>query len=118
MNWNTLCLHLLEHPPYPISGTVTHKGAPVPSGLVTIEPDASAGNTGPQCNLSIEDGRFSSPPGQGVIAGPVIVCILGYDRKSAPVPGSPGGFPMPLFPLYETKLTLPAHASELTLDVP
>ena len=97
---------------YPVSGTVRYAGKPAAAGVVVFEPDAEAGNTGPQGRAEIRDGRFSTSPGQGSVAGAVIARVFVSDGK--PHPENPRG--SAIGPAVEIRLTLPAKASTIDLD--
>lgn len=66
---------------YGVSGSVSYRGEPVPSGQVSFMPDRSRGNKGPQGFAEIVDGRYEIDSEQGTIAGPVLVVISGADGK-------------------------------------
>ncbi len=96
----------------PVSGRVTWKGNPVPMGDVSIEPDASQGNTGPQCRSSIIKGVFTSRPEFGSVSGPVIVDVEGSEQHPDKE------FPVPLFPRYTFKTEIPKGKATLDIVVP
>jgi hypothetical protein len=96
----------------PVSGRVTFKGSPVPMGNVSIEPDASQGNKGPQCRSSIINGVFTSRPEFGSVTGPVIVDVEGLEN----LPDRE--FPVPLFPRYTFKTEIPKGKATLDIVVP
>src|SRR5262249_15597074 len=67
-----------------------------------------------QARAHIKDGHFQTPPGQGAVAGPVKIRVIGQD-------GTPGGdHPdgKSLFPLYEIHKDLPRPSSTLSIDRP
>lgn len=102
-----------------VSGKVTFKGQPVPSGKVYIEPDSSKGNQGQTGYADIKDGHYdtSAAGGQGAVSGPVIIAVEGIDPK--PPPGADSDVSATvLFPRYEKKVDLPAGASVQDIDVP
>jgi hypothetical protein len=95
-----------------LSGAVTWRDKPVPAGTVTIEPDPSRDNRGPQCAAGIAGGRFTSRSNFGSVSGPVIVRVEGYS-------GKPEGeliIGRQLFPPYEFKADIP-KAARHTLDI-
>lgn len=95
-----------------ISGTVTFKNAPVPAGTITIEPDPSRDNHGPQCAAGIADGVFRSRYNYGSVSGPVVIRVDGYT-------GNPEGESFvgrQLFSTYEFTAEIPKAASH-TLDI-
>lgn len=99
---------------YEVSGRVTWGGKDVPAGWVIFEPDPAKGNTGPQSRAPIKDGVYRTQVGRGVIAGPVLISIEGFDGKYNPENAMGGA----IFPPYETTADLPRRTSTLDLDVP
>lgn len=95
-----------------ISGTVTFKNAPVPAGTITIEPDSSRDNRGPQCAAGIANGTFKSRSNYGSVSGPVVVRVDGFTGK----PEGESILGRPLFPSYEFTAEIP-KASRHTLDI-
>lgn len=104
---------------YEFSGNITYKGKPVPKGSITLSPDSSKGNTGPGAVAEIKDGKFATPSGAGVVGGPYVLQIQGYD--GVPVQGGEGGMDetgTALFPPYEMKVDLPKEDSTKDITVP
>ncbi len=64
---------------FPLTGTVTWNGKPVPAGLLRLVPDAEAGNTGPATVAEITQGRYATPKGKGILGGKYQVFISGND---------------------------------------
>lgn len=101
---------------YPISGTVTYQGKPVPVGSITLVPDSSQGNSGAAVAMEIVDGKFNSAnAARGHVGGPHIATIVGLDGK-----GDGDLFPkgFMLFQDYQMKLDLPKEASTNEIVVP
>ncbi len=97
---------------YELSGSVTYNGQPVPAGYILFEPDKSKGNDGPGSSADIEDGRYRTPPGQGVIGGPHIVTICGFDGKPIDLgQGQKNPQGNPLFMNYQITVDLPKHST-------
>jgi hypothetical protein len=96
----------------PVTGRVTFKGSPVPMGNVSIEPDASQGNKGPQCRSSIINGVFTSRPEFGAVSGAVIVDVEGAEQRAE------SEYPVPLFPRYTFKTEIPKGKATLDIAVP
>ena len=95
-----------------LAGTVTFKNAPVPAGTITIEPDPSRDNHGPQCAAGIAEGVFRSRYNYGSVSGPVVIRVDGYT-------GNPEGESIlgrQLFSTYEFTAEIPKAASH-TLDI-
>ncbi|HWL09008.1 MAG TPA: hypothetical protein VNQ76_11405 [Planctomicrobium sp.] len=102
---------------FPVSGTVTFQGEPVPVGSIQFSPDTSKGNTGPTGYASISNGKFdTSLDGKGTVGGPHMVVIIGLDGKGDPKSDLPHG--SPLFPEFQIAAELPASETVLNFDVP
>jgi hypothetical protein len=84
-----------------LSGTVTFQNAPVPAGVITIEPDPS--RDGPQAAAGIANGRFKSRPNYGSVSGPVVIRVEGYTGK----PEGESIVGRPLFPPYVFTADIP-----------
>lgn len=99
-----------------VSGKVTFKGAPVPSGKIYFRPDTSKGNNGPTGYADIKDGSFdtSSSGGAGASPGAVIVEITGV----APTGGDGDVTAKQLFYPYSTTADLPKGSHTQSFDVP
>ncbi len=67
----------------PVSGKVTFAGKPVAYGTIDFVPDTARGTKGPAGTAEIINGVFDTRKqnGRGVIAGPHIVRITGYEEK-------------------------------------
>ena len=99
---------------YPVSGSVTFAGQPVPAGRIVFEPDRAAGNSGPAAYGSIVAGRFTTYPRMGAVEGPHVVQISGFDGKAFGEL-SEG---KPLFPEHTTSATVPAVPATINFVVP
>lgn len=97
-----------------IHGNVTYDGQPVPKGTIYFEPDTKAGNSGPGSVAIIRDGSFDTSEALGVVGGPHLVRIEGYNGI-AHGDNSDG---QPLFPVYETTAELPTNSTSIDFDVP
>ncbi|PQO47566.1 hypothetical protein [Blastopirellula marina] len=97
-----------------IHGDVTYNGQPVPAGTIYFEPDTAAGNSGPGSVAIIRNGAYDTSEALGVVGGPHIVRIEGYDgiAHGDNLDGSP------LFATYETTTELPMSSSSVDFDVP
>lgn len=69
---------------YQIHGTVTAKGQPVKEGRIFFSPDTEKGNSGPGAMAFIRDGEYETQAGHGIVGGPHIVDILGWDETIDP----------------------------------
>lgn len=100
---------------YDLSGTVTFDGKPIPAGSIIFQPNASAGNTGPQGAAEIRDGKYdTSVNGKGTIGGPHIVRITGFDG----VAESEMDVVKPLFAEYQIEVDLPTESGTKDFEVP
>lgn len=80
---------------YRVSGTVTHKGAPVPIGVIQFRPDASQGNSGPPGFADIKDGTFdTNVSGKGTIGGPHLITIDAFNGRNIDPDIRPNGDPL------------------------
>jgi hypothetical protein len=102
---------------YEISGAVTHGGKPVPSGTLRLTPDAEKGNRGPATSVAIADGRYRSVDGYGVLGGPYIVEITGFEALT-PEQAEAMVTPKPLFKPYTTTVDLEKKNGVKDFDVP
>ena len=64
-----------------LSGLISYNAKPVRGGRIVFSPDDKKGNSGPGAIAFIREGEYETPPGHGVVSGPHIVDILGYDEE-------------------------------------
>ena len=64
-----------------LQGTITFQGKPVRGGRIVFSPDDKKGNSGPGAIAFIREGEFETPAGHGVVQGPHVVDILGYNEE-------------------------------------
>lgn len=64
-----------------LSGAITVNGKPVRAGRIIFSPDGKKGNTGPGAVALITDGTYETPSEHGVVSGPHLADILGYDEN-------------------------------------
>jgi len=69
---------------YQIRGAVTAGGQPVKEGRIFFSPDTEKGNTGPGAVAFIRDGEYETQDGHGIVGGPHVVDILGWDELADP----------------------------------
>lgn len=104
-----------------VSGTVTFRGQPVPSGIISFTPDAKKGNRGPQGVAKIADGHYTTNDhGKGSVSGPQVIEIRGYgggggSGRADKLPFSSG---KPLFPTYYTEADVKPGGATLDFEVP
>ena len=103
-----------------LSGTITFKGQPVPDGHIIFEPDNTKGNKGAPGQSKIIDGKYdtNSEDGRGVVGGPHLITIMGFDGKSHGATKSEIGLPGILFPKYSTTADLPSEDAVKDFEVP
>lgn len=105
-------------PRFQISGSVTFDGKPVPKGFITFEPDGSKGNKGPGGGAAIANGRFKTEAGKGVVGGPHVVRIVGYDGVAATMEGEQLADGKPLFATYVSTVDFPKENGTRDFAVP
>lgn len=106
-------------PLHSLSGAATFDGQPIPAGRISFTPDAAASNEGPGSGAAIADGRYETPSDAGIVSGPHVIVVEGYD--GVPVESSEGGTDergTPLFPAYEMRADLPEGGGTLDIEVP
>ena len=105
---------------YQLSGKITYKGKPVPSGFVIFEPDGAQGNTGAPGRAEIVDGQYDTrgERGHGIVGGPHRVRIVGMDGGSHGQTAGEIGLPSPLFAEYTVSEDLPQQDGEKDFEVP
>ena len=103
---------------YPVSGTVTFQGEPVPLGEISFHPDTTQGNGGPGVVTTIADGHYATPKGTGTVGGPHVVTIRGTDGVAFEVDGVPIPEGKRLFEEHQTTIHLPKSALTADFDVP
>ncbi|HWL09106.1 MAG TPA: hypothetical protein VNQ76_11935 [Planctomicrobium sp.] len=98
-----------------VQGTVIYQGALVPEGEIRFTPDVSQGNTGPGAIAEIRGGRFQTESGRGVISGPHVVTITGFDGIDAQnTPNLKGNS---LFPPFTTNYDFSNKTSDVKFEV-
>jgi hypothetical protein len=102
-----------------VSGKVTFKGQPVPTGKIMFLPDSSAGNSGQSGFADIKNGVYDTAAagGQGTTPGANIVRIEGIDPTPPPGAG-PDVTSTILFSGYEVKMDVPESKTTKDFDVP
>jgi hypothetical protein len=99
-----------------LSGTVTFKGQPVPAGYISFTPDAAKGGQGTVKVAQIKDGKYdtsqSSDP--GVVPGPCVIRIAGFDGKVIPLYGQG----KQIFNAHEQRHTVEAGTATKNFEVP
>ena len=106
-------------PPYPLTGTVTYDGRPLPVGQIMFMPDANRANHGPGVVALVKDGRYEMPRGKGHIGGPYVAEVTGFDGvvlTGVEGPVDPRG--KGLFQSYAFKIDLPPARATYDFAVP
>lgn len=103
---------------YEVSGTVTYEGKPVLKGFVYFSPDTEQNNKGPGGGAAIDQGKFKTEPGKGVVGGAHVIRVVGYDGVAAVVEGEQLADGKPLFTPYFMKVDFPKKAHVLDITVP
>lgn len=102
------CGHTNDGPPrFRLSGSVTYDGKPVVAGFVTFAPDTSKGNSGPGGGASIRNGKYRTDADKGIVGGPHLVRIIGYDGIKTVMEGEELTDGKPLFEPYEASIDFP-----------
>jgi hypothetical protein len=98
-----------------LSGQVTYNGKPLPAGVILFDPDVTRGNDGPGGFANVKDGTYDTrKEGRGVIGGPHLVRIQGFDGK----PGAELPLGNVIFAEYTIAADLPRQAGTFDFDVP
>lgn len=106
--------------PVDVSGKVTFGGEPVKFGLLEFVPDSAKGHQGPAGSAEIVDGQFTTRgAGRGVIPGPHLVRVTGYEKKPASSQGDETIITKADIPLF-LMFTIPVEkvGAKCDLDVP
>jgi len=100
-----------------VTGTVTWRGQPVPTGILIFDPDVKKGNRGPQGGAKITDGRFDTRAehSKGIVPGPHIVSIQGYSGQNV---SKFHNFGDALFDPHNMEVEIPEDGGELLFVVP
>jgi hypothetical protein len=88
--WHPVCLPIVlvlsgcggAERRFDLSGTVTHNGRAVPAGYIILKPDETAGNKGPASAVDILNGKYSTRPGDGIVGGPYVANVFGFDGQA------------------------------------
>ncbi len=99
---------------FPVSGKATFNGQPIPAGIVYLEADTSKGATGMVGTAAIHSGAYDTGKQQGVVGGPTVIRVEGFDGKATP--DKPYGDR--LFVPHSIEVDLPKSATTQDIDVP
>lgn len=100
---------------FELQGAVTYQGKPIPAGYMVFAPEDKAA---PGSQADIKQGRYSTYTGRGIVGGPHVVTISGYDGASGK--DAPGGNPMgrPLFEDMQLLVDLPKESTTYDFEIP
>jgi len=101
---------------YPVSGSVTLDGRPVPGCTLLFAPDVARGNSGPAAFAVGRDGRYETYPGHGIVGGPHLVTLTAFDT-----PVSESGEPVPfseIVPAHQIEVDLPLGPARHDFEIP
>lgn len=100
---------------FPVEGTVTFDGKPVPKGMVTFSPDTEKGNDGRPSVTVIENGNYLIKPGpHGLLGGAYVVTVNGTDGVADEF--QPEG--NPLFKRYRLEHVFGESDKRFDIEVP
>jgi hypothetical protein len=100
---------------FPVSGTVTWNGQPIPKGQIFFDPDLAKKNDGIQGYALIDNGRFDTRVnGRGIVGGSYVVRVAGFDGK----PGAELPLGKPLFAEIRVEWEFPRRQSTIDLALP
>ncbi|MFN3153028.1 hypothetical protein [Bremerella sp.] len=97
-----------------LTGKVMYDGKPVPRGTITFSPDTQQGNSGHGSKAIINDGTYTTRESFGLVGGPHVVRIEGFDGV-AHGDNSDGQI---LFRPHEESYDLPMESGEFDFDIP
>lgn len=100
---------------YTVSGSVTYKGQPVPSGEIRFTPDK--GNQGPAVLARIKEGTFSTPKDKGLLGGSYQLRVSGYGAAGNTKDPTAPDFGKPLFPIYREDVEFPQEDFEHNIQI-
>lgn len=99
---------------FPVSGKVTFNGQTIPAGTVYLEPNTAKGGTGVAGTAAIHSGAYETGKQQGVVGGPTVIRVEGFDGKTTP--DKPYGDR--LFVPHSIEVDLPKSPATQDIDVP
>lgn len=105
-----------EKPTTQLSGKVTFKGKPVPSGYINFMPDSTKKAYGEVRMVRIKDGAYATKEGNanGIFPGEAQIVISGFDGK--PLDYYPDG--KQIFNPWQTSGTVPTGKGTMDFSVP
>jgi len=113
-----LCVGCFNSGPdyHQVSGNVTFNGQPVPLGEVSFTPNSAEGNSGPSVVCPINEGKYQSPAGRGVVGGAYIAVISGFQKASPSNDPTASDYGQRLFPVQRKTLALPDQDSQYDFE--
>ena len=102
---------------YPISGSLSVDGQPVPKGRVTIAPDGSGGSRGNPISAAVRDGRFDTGDSRVQGGGSYRLNIKSYDGVPYKLGTGMVNTGKELAPPQDVSVELPEGKSQLSIDI-
>jgi hypothetical protein len=103
---------------YELSGRITYAGQALPAGYIVFSPAETSATGGPAAQAEIHDGHYEVPAARGVVGGPYVATIHGFDGVSSEENGIINALGKPLVSGYRVSIDLPTAGSTQDLDVP
>ncbi len=103
---------------YELSGSVTYAGQPVPAGYVVFAPDAALSAGGPGSQADILDGQYRVPAEQGVVGGPYVATVYGFDGVRSEENGIVNALGSPIIAGHRVEIEFPRAPSTFDLEIP
>lgn len=100
---------------YEISGKITYAGKAIPAGTIRFEPQQGPITRETAPEIEFFDGHYRLPASSGIVGGPHIVYITGFDGKGTSE--SPRGAPL-FRHTYTEKVDLPKETATRDFTVP
>lgn len=100
---------------FAVSGSVTYKGQPVPSGEIRFTPDK--GNKGPMVLARIKDGKYVTAADKGIVGGAYQLRVSGYGAAGNAKDPSAPDFGRPLFSPYLQDVEFPMQDFEHDINI-
>ncbi len=102
---------------YELSGKILNNGQPLPAGYIVFSPDTSRGQSGPGSQADIKAGEYHVAANQGVLGGPYVATIYGFDGQKIVVDHLVNPLGKPLFLGHRVAIDLPRQASVKDFDL-
>ncbi len=102
-----------------VRGRVTFRGQPVPAGSIVFQSTGDAAEQRSRSVTPIENGSYDTQTngGRGIVPGSVRVFVEGYDGRATATRVDEPSLGNPLFPPYETVVTIDDSSAAVDIDV-